>query len=139
MIKKSDRVRISDEAPAQWAGRLAIVLTAKKNGTASLIVDPADESKYRQQCEVDHEYITAPAHRLEVVPVTPNENLVVTFKYEDGDIGPVHMVDTSVDKNPNALLKWGEPLPEGWKNFGWMKRSDAKAIAKCFGAQYEEV
>jgi hypothetical protein len=116
------------------------VLSTKNNGTAaSLILDPTDDSKYRQQREVEHEYITAPAHRLEVVPVAPNKNLVVTFKYEGDNIGPVHMVDTSVEKNRNGFLKFGEPLPEGWKNFGWMKRSDAKAIAKCFGAQYEEV
>lgn len=135
--KTSDRVRIPDDAPAEFRGRVGIVVGVRA-GKATVVLDPLDPNEYRKQ-SVEMTSVTAPLARLEVMErPAPNPNLSVTFKYESGKHGPVHMVDTSI-ANEDQFLEFGAPLPEGWKNFGWHSLAQAKAIAACYGASFSEV
>lgn len=66
----------------------------------------------------------------------PNARLLVRFKYEADDFGPVSLTDTSVTQE-TTMVPFGEKLP-GTIDFGWQKRKHARIIARCFGARYEE-
>lgn len=81
--------------------------------------------------------INADPGLLQPVPSPePNPNLVVRFKYEADDFGPVCLTDTSFAKE-TTMVPVGEKIP-GTIDFGWQKRKHARIIARCFGARYEE-
>lgn len=140
-LKAGDRVRIPASAPKEYAGRLAIVLSATK-AKATILVDPEDPAAYRDEnAEMLILDIKNPNpaqwERVEAPYIGPR--IAAVFKCEHFDrgqeVGPFTITDLSKDIPESWGI--GERLPEGLYRFGWLKLSHAKAVAKCYGARLE--
>jgi hypothetical protein len=71
---------------------------------------------------------------------TPNPNLVISFKCEGGDYGPIHLYDTAIidPMSPRDIPDELHDATPGITSFGFQDRDVALALATYYGCRFEE-